>query len=152
MNYEKRGIKMNHINIRKVSLLFVTAFVWLAIVNSTFGQDSAPIPKTLRGDIAVDQVTIDIALKMQKQGWEYVMPAPKSNKARWGNSDGRTTWWEGYWHNINQGKFSSTTPVLKNGTYVGDGIDGRGWRRGGSPWGTTDLQWLLSSGGGIKPR
>ena len=42
--------------------------------------------------------------------------------------------------------------ILKNGTYVGDGIDGRGWRRGGSPWGTTDLQWLLSSGGGIKPR
>ena len=54
--------------------------------------------------------------------------------------------------NRNLGEYNGEEVILKNGTYVGDGIDGRGWRRGGSPWGTTDLQWLLSSGGGIKPR
>jgi hypothetical protein len=112
----------------------------------------AKIPASLRGGIKADQSNINIALKMQKQGWAYTMPKPKSNQASWGNSDGRTTWWKGFWNNKTTKRYSSTTPKLKDGKYIGDGINSRGWRRGGSPRTPTKLEWLLSKSGGIVPR
>lgn len=116
-----------------------------------FGVESK-IPSSLRGGIKVDRETINVALEIQKHGWIYVMPRPKSKKARWGNTDGRTTWWIGYWQNNKMNQYSSTTPKLKGGVYVGDGKGGYGWRRGGSPRAPTKLEWLLSKSGGIPPK
>ena len=39
------------------------------------------------------------ACEMLAQGWKYTMPVPKSAQAAWGNGDGRTTWYNGYWYN-----------------------------------------------------
>jgi hypothetical protein len=115
------------------------------------------IPAELRGGIETSQPTIDKALVMQKQGWEYVMPVPESPQAMWGNPDGRTMWWNGYWVNRVSSQyssmFSSTEPVLKEGRYIGDGLDVSGLRHGGSPRRRpTDIEWLLSKSGGITPK
>lgn len=67
------------------------------------------IPPSLRGGIKVDAKTIQTALAMQEQGWEYNMPSPKSPQAAWGNYDGRTTWYVGYWENSKTGETS--TPI-----------------------------------------
>jgi hypothetical protein len=113
---------------------------------------SQEIPSELRGGIQADNATIQKALEMKRQGWTYIMPEPKSAQAAWGNRDGRTTWWVGYWTNEKNGETSSAEPVLKNGKYVGDGHGVRVWRRGGSPSLPTKIEWLLSTSGGIKPR
>jgi hypothetical protein len=110
------------------------------------------IPAELRGGIQADSATIQKALEMKKQGWTYVMPEPKSAQAAWGNRDGRTTWWVGYWTNDKTGETSSAEPVLKDGKYVGDGHGVRVWRRGGSPLPPMKIEWLMSKSGGIKPR
>ena len=111
------------------------------------------IPSFLRQGIQADVATQTIAVEMYLQGWRYVMPSPKSSQAAWGNSDGRTTWWYGYWHNIKTEQVSATQPVKKeNGLYYGDDQDLRHmWRRGGSPRYPTTLEWLLSQNGGVKP-
>jgi len=121
------------------------------ITTSALGGEPK-FPTSLRGGIKVDQRTIDIALEMQKQGWVYVMPRPKSKQAGWGKTNGRTTWWVGYWLNEKTKQHSSTIPMLKDGAYVGDGKSGPGWRRGGSPRRPTKLEWLLSKSGGISPK
>ena len=117
-----------------------------AISSSTAG------PSTLRSGINANQRTIDKALKMQEQGWVYTMPRPKSAQAAWGNSDGRTTWWPGYWRNSKTGEHSATTPRLKGQTFQGDGRQQANWRRGGSPRPPSKIEWLLSKAGGIRPR
>ena len=126
----------------------------LALVLSAIAiQAAPPIPSELRGGIETSQAAIDKALAMQKQGWEYVMPMPKSPQAAWGNPDGRTTWWNGYWINRTTKQYSSTEPVLKEGKYIGDGKNVSGMRRGGSPAGQpSDIEWLLSKSGGIHPK
>jgi hypothetical protein len=96
-------------------------------------QAATQMPSQLRGGIETTQATIAKALAMKKQGWEYVMPKPKSPQAAWGNPDRRTTWWNGYWINRNSNQYSSKEPVLKDGKYVGDGVNVTGERRGGSP-------------------
>ena len=59
---------------------------------------------------------------MAKQGWRYTLPQPKSLQARWGNSDGRTTWWYGYWKNNRTNEYSSNKPTKKaNGIFKGNG-------------------------------
>lgn len=88
---------------------------------------------------------------MQKQGWEYIMPQPKSPQARWGNRDGRTTWWVGYWTNHITNETSENIPNFNSGKYKGDNKGGRAWRRGGSPGVPSKLEWLLSKHGGIEP-
>lgn len=136
-------------------IIAFSLLVTLAIMschNKTQEKDElAPgiIPSSLRQGIQVNQKTINIALEMQKQGWKYIMPRPKSPQAAWGNSDGRTTWFRGCW--VNGDKTSSTTPVLKESLYVGDDLGSLGWRRGGSPRRPTKIEWLLSESGGIEP-
>ncbi len=107
---------------------------------------------SLRSGINANQKTIKKALRMQVQGWEYSMPRPKSAQAAWGNSDGRTTWWPGYWHNSKTGEYSRTIPRLEGNVFKGDGQERPGWRRGGSPRRPNKLEWLLSKRGGIRPR
>ncbi len=112
------------------------------------------IPSFLRGGISADSATISAAIELHDQGWKYIMPRPKSAQAAWGNGDGRTTWWYGYWQNGKTGAVSKADPVKRsNGLYYGDSQDLRNtWRNGGSPLTPTKLEWLLSSSGGVPPR
>lgn len=117
----------------------------------TLSYAQVAIPSSLRQGIEVGQKTIDLAVEMQGQGWEYIMPQPKSTKASWGNTDGRTTWYVGYWINKKTNDNSSVTPELKGKKYIGDGNGSPVVRRGGTPKRPTKLEWLLSKDGGIKP-
>jgi len=111
------------------------------------------IPDFLRQGINVDKQTLVVAVEMYLQGWKYTMPRPKSSQAYWGNSDGRTTWWKGYWYNKKTKKYSRRTPKKQsNGYYYGDDQNHQGsWSNGGSPGYPSKIDWLLSSSGGIKP-
>jgi hypothetical protein len=111
------------------------------------------LPTYLRQGISVDKTTLRIAIEMYAQGWRYTMPSPKSSQASWGNSDSRTTWWNGYWYNNKTRQYSRTVPKKQaDGKYLGDYQNDEGyWRRGGSPSAPTKLEWLLSTSGGIKP-
>lgn len=111
------------------------------------------IPDFLRQGIPADKETIKVAIEMYTQGWRFTMPKPKSSQARWGNGDGRTTWWNGYWYNNKTLEYSRNTPQKSaNGYYDGDEQRDRDtWRNGGSPEYPSIVQWLLSSGNGIKP-
>jgi len=119
---------------------------------STLTSDT--IPSFLHQGVNADVATQTIAVEIYLQGWRYVMPIPKSNQAAWGNSDGRTTWWYGYWYNLETGQVSASQPVKKeNGLYYGDDQDLRNtWRRGGSPRYPNELEWLLSESGGVPPQ
>ncbi len=64
-------------NVRKMLLAA------LLLLSSSLGfGEQAPIPSSLRGEIKVDQETVAIAIEMEKEGWVYVMPRPKSTQAR----------------------------------------------------------------------
>ena len=124
----------------------------ILILSASAIQAAPSIPNGLRGGIETTQVTIDKALAMQKDGWAYIMPEPKSPQAAWGNTDGRTTWWNGYWVNKTTKQHSSVEPTPKDGKYDGDGVDASGWRRGGSPSRPSEIEWLLSKSGGVLPK
>ena len=79
-------------------------------------------------------------------------PEPKSRQAAWGNRDGRTTWWVGYWVNAKTDASSSSQPTFDaNGHWVGDGRGFTAWRRGGSPRVPSKVEWLCSVSGRIPP-
>ena len=86
------------------------------------------------------------AYSLASQGWRYVLPQPKSNQAAWGNSDGRTTWWYGYWENIETNEYSSKKPQFgQSGIWVGDGQNQKGYyRRGGSPTYPSKVELILN--------
>ena len=140
--------------------LLTMVFLLTSVYNFTYSQENEQsdepeisIPSYLRDGIKVDSKTLRIAKTMCKQGWVYYMPAPRDSKAEWNNTDENTTWWYGYWKNIETNKYSSATPKRnKSGMFVGDnkGKSGR-WRKGGKPDTPTKLEWLLSKHGGIKP-
>ncbi len=104
----------------------------------------------LRPGISSSNQEIIIACEMYEQGWTYTMPHPKSPKAAWGVSDGRTTWYNGWWYNSKTGQYSNTTPVKSsNGLYLGDAQNSSGsWRNGGSPRKPDIYMFLLSKNGG----
>lgn len=106
---------------------------------------------SLRSGVNASAADLELASKLKSLGWEYTMPRPKSAQASWGNSDGRTTWWNGYWVNRKTNRSSARTPSGSN-DFKGDGIENRGWRRGGSPGRPTMIEWLCSTSGGIPPR
>jgi len=106
----------------------------------------------LRKGISASDVEIKTACEMLSQGWKYTMPRPKSAQAAWGNSDGRTTWYYGYWYNQKTNSYSDKTPVKKNsGMYLGDNQDhSNTWRNGGSPLMPDVYMFLLSDSGGQR--
>jgi len=111
------------------------------------------IPDFLRQGISVDKQTLKNAVELHLQGWKYTMPRPKSKQACWGNYDGRTTWWNGYWYNSKTEKYSRSIPKKQaNDYYYGDEQNDEGyWRNGGSPSYPSKIEWLLSTFGGVKP-
>lgn len=103
----------------------------------------------LRAGVNASAQETELATKIKAAGWEYSMPSPKSAQAAWGNSDGRTTWWVGYWKNSN-GRSSRTQPKESDG-FKGDAQGGPAWRRGGSRGRPSMIEWLCSTSGGIAP-
>ena len=118
---------------------------------STLTPDT--LPSFLRQGIQADVATQTTAVEMYLQGWRYKMPVPKSAQAAWGNTDGRTTWYYGYWYSVLTEQVSKTQPLKKeNGLYYGDDQDLRHmYRNGGSPRLPGKLEWLLSQSGGVPP-
>lgn len=104
----------------------------------------------LRQGIKASEKEIQIACEMFSQGWKYTMPRPKSSQAAWGNGDGRTTWFKGYWYNSKTNLYSDITPIKKeSGLYLGDNQDSsNSWRNGGSPMTPDIYMFLLSDSGG----
>ena len=119
---------------------------------SSIKEDTIPI--FLRGGIFCKRELLIVATEMYLQGWKYTMPYPKSNQAAWGNYDGRTTWWYGYWYNWITKKYSSETPIKKlNGKYFGNEVDLTDvYHYGGCPRFPNELEWLLSEEGGVNPK
>jgi hypothetical protein len=111
-------------------------------------------PPYLRQGIKAAQEEIITAIEMYNQGWRYTMPRPRSAQAAWGNRDGRTTWWYGWWHNEKTNLYSQTTPKKSaNGIYLGDNQNNAGsWRNGGSREWPDVYMFLLSTSGGPAQR
>jgi endonuclease/exonuclease/phosphatase family metal-dependent hydrolase len=86
-----------------------------------------------------------LAAELRAAGWAYVLPEPKSNAAKWGNTDTRTTWWPGHWKNGKTGRTSVTEPAKPG--WMGDGAEKPKWRDGGSPGPVTWVEWLCSKEG-----
>ena len=106
----------------------------------------------LRIGINATEEQILTACEMYDQGWRFTMPRPKSAKAAWGVSDGRTTWYNGWWYNSRTKLYSATTPEKSSGgLYVGDNQDlSNTWRRGRSPARPDIYMFLLSISGGPR--
>ena len=137
----------------KTPLLMFLLLLGLVTHFTAFSEITNSIPSELRtGTFPCDKATIQTALELKHAGWSYIMPEPKSPQAAWGNSDGRTTWWIGYWINKNNNSTSLSQPQKdSNGQFVGDGKGMRAWRRGGTPKPPTKIEWLCSDYGGIPP-
>lgn len=125
---------------------------WAEYKEKTLSEDEV-IEKNrqyLRKGIPANKKEIREACEMYEQGWTYTMPIPKSKKAAWGITDGRTTWYYGYWYNTKTGKYSDTTPKKSsNGLYIGDNQNSANkWRNGGTPGRPTIIMYLLSESGG----
>jgi hypothetical protein len=141
---------------RSSILLAVLAIAFSFASNSrNYAQEAAATPSSTelrKGSFYCDATTRQTALELVHAGWRYVMPKPKSPKAAWGVTDGRTTWWNGYWQNETKHEFSSIQPVKgEDGSFKGNGLGGPSWRRGGSPSAPSKIEWLCSISGGIEP-
>ncbi len=134
-----------------IALLLVFLFLPQHSVEAQ-NTNSQP-PEVRQFSFSCDKATIEYAVVLRHAGWVYIMPQPKSPQAAWGNRDGRTTWWVGYWLNDKTQATSLTQPAKDDeGVFVGDGSGGRRWRRGGSPLAPTKIEWLCSKAGGIAPK
>lgn len=122
-----------------------------ATPNAAASTQPASTPDAgLRSGIQAPAADITLATKIKAAGWTFMMPRPKSSKARWGNSDSRTTWWPGHWQGP-AGRYSSSQPKEIDG-WTGNGVRNTDWRKGGTPGAPTVVQWLCSTSGGISPR
>ncbi len=129
-------------------------YTWSVFAESELSPDKIvnKNKQFLRSGISASDQEIIIACEMYEQGWTYTMPRPKSSKAAWGISDGRTTWYNGWWYNSKTGLYSDSTPQKSsNGLYLGDGQNNANtWRKGGTPNQPDIYMFLLSSRGGPR--
>jgi hypothetical protein len=141
---------MKHLKSLLAAILLIPFFVAGPQLHA---QITNSIPSELRArNFTCDKATIQTAIAIRHAGWTYIMPQPKSPQAAWGNRDGRTTWWIGYWINGKNDATSLTQPIAKaDSQWVGDGKGGHIWRRGGSPPPPSKIEWLCSTHGGIPP-
>lgn len=102
--------------------------------------------KQIGNQCSASEDDIEEAYLLAVQGWRYTLPQPKSRQAAWGNPDGRTTWWYGYWENIDTNMYSSKKPKLgQSRIFIGDGQKLKGYyRNGGSPSYPTKIETILS--------
>lgn len=105
---------------------------------------------SLRNGISTSETELLTACEMYEQGWAYNMPRPKSSKAAWGISDGRTTQYNGWWYNSKTRQYSDSTPrKSSSGLFLGDNQNSEhSWKKGGSPRRPDIYMFLLSKNGG----
>jgi hypothetical protein len=149
--YSEEIVKLN--DGRKVVLY--DDHTWADIKNETSPNSLDLVEnykQQLRKGISASDSDIKIACEMLAQGWKYTMPRPKSAQAAWGNSDGRTTWYNGFWYNSISNLYSVVTPTRKDsGLYLGDNQNtSNSWRNGGSPRKPDIYMYLLSDSGGPR--
>ena len=78
-------------------LLFAITLICSSFLRNIFiHKNTTELYEHLRAGIDVDERTLLIANELYEDGWKYIVPKPKP-QASWYNSDGRTTWWYGYW-------------------------------------------------------
>lgn len=144
---------LNTMNSLKYLILLLTLTL-IAVSCTPADASTNSIPAELRpGNFSCGNSTIQVAVELKHTGWSYIMPEPKSHQAAWGNPDGRTTWWVGYWVNRRTGASSFTEPKKNStGEWIGDGNGLPAWRRGGTPPPPSKVEWLCSSYGGVPPR
>jgi hypothetical protein len=133
------------------SIIFVFFILNISFAESDYSNiKDNEIPPNLRQGIKATRQEIITALEMFSQGWRYNMPRPKSPQASWGNRDGRTTWFYGWWHNEKTNLYSDKTPQKSgDGIYLGDNQNNSNkWRNGGSPGRPDVYMYLLSKNGG----
>ncbi len=127
---------------------------WSVITESGLSSDEivSKNKKFLRSGISATDQEILNACEMYEQGWTYTMPRPKSSKAAWGVTDGRTTWYNGWWYNSKTRLYSDSTPIkASSGLYLGDGQNSSNtWRNGGTPRRPDKYMFLLSKSGGPR--
>ena len=139
-------------NTKSILLLLALIVSFLPAALTYADTTNSIRPELRQGSFSCDSATIDSATALHKAGWTYIMPQPKSAQAAWGNRDGRTTWYIGYWKNDKDRSTSLSQPVKNDaGQFVGDGKGGPAWRRGGSPRTPTKIEWLCSNTGGVPP-
>ena len=143
----------------RVLKIAVVAYASALAVSSTnirplYAQAGAVAHAELRAcKCSPERTTIQTALDLKHAGWTYIMPRPKSRQAAWGNRDGRTTWFYGYWTNLRTHSTSSLQPVEDaKGRWIGDEKGLAAWRNGGSPRLPTQIEWLCSESGGVEPQ
>jgi hypothetical protein len=137
---------------KTIRLLFALS-VALVFAPGAFADPTNSIPSGLRKpSFSCDAVTFQTALNLKRAGWTYIMPQPKSPQAAWGNHDGRTTWYVGYWANKDRSTSATQPKSDATGALVGDGKGALNWRRGGSPALPSKIEWLCSKSGGVEPR
>jgi hypothetical protein len=107
---------------------------------------------SLRSGRTAGAAEVATATALKKAGWTYVMPKPKSAQAAWGNKDGRTTWFLGYWQQTGSTELSVRMPAKQvDGSFKGDGAATPGaWKNGGSPPAPSNVEWLCSITGGPR--
>jgi hypothetical protein len=132
----------------KITLFKAKIILFLLLVIP--GLLAGAYPDYLRQGVDATETEIATATEMYEQGWRYTMPSPKSKQAAWGNGDGRTTWYVGWWKNEKTNEYSDITPKKDaSGKYVGDNVNNSyAWRRGGSPRRPDVYMFLLSKSGG----
>lgn len=92
-------------------LFLLVALALGAISCSRADASTNAIPVELRlGSFSCSGSAVQTAIDLKHAGWTYIMPEPKSRQAAWGNPDGRTTWWVGYWVNGRTGASSFAEP------------------------------------------
>lgn len=139
--------------------LRLSAAILLALIGAPIGRSAGAqasataVHSELRAcKCATDKTALQTALDLKHAGWTYIMPEPKSRQASWGNRDGRTTWFYGYWTNLKNHSTSSLQPVKDaKGEWIGDQKGMAAWRNGGSPRTPSRVEWLCSDSGGIEP-
>ena len=109
-------IPMQH---HKISVALPVLILSLLLPALASAQTNSIPPELRAGNFSCDKATIQTAVELKHAGWTYIMLEPKSPQAAWGNHDGRTTWWVGYWVNDNDRSTSSGQPKKdENGKLV----------------------------------
>jgi hypothetical protein len=145
---------MNATKSARYILRLAALVIGLALVPHAFaGATNSAAPNLREHSFSVETTNLQAALDLRQAGWTYIMPQPKSPQAAWGNHDGRTTWYVGYWTNAVTHSSSAKQPKKDDkGQLVGDGNGTPAWRNGGSPAAPTKIEWLCSKSGGIPPQ
>ena len=134
----------------KKTKIVVSVFLYVFLFSPSLVQGATDLGQRIRDlgrQFQASSDEISEASSLAIQGWRYTLPVQKSAQAAWGNRDGGTTWYYGYWNNILDGAYSEKKPGKQSdGKWAGDYQNLSGYYRGGgSPPYPTPIEKILSS-------